>query len=229
MQLVFQDSLGALDPRMRAGAQVEEPLVVAGVPAAERRARTLRILDAVGLGPDHAERFPHQLSGGQRQRVVIARAMVLDPRILVLDEPIASLDLSIQAQIVNLLLDLRATRGLAYVFISHDIRVVRLVSHRVAVMYLGRFVETGPAADVLDAPLHPYTRMLRGAVPRLDAAETIEGRLVPVGDPPSLLDPPSGCTFHPRCPLALDVCRTVPPPPVPRPGGGAVTCHRLVA
>jgi peptide/nickel transport system ATP-binding protein len=226
MQLVFQDSLGALDPRMRVGDQVAEPLIANGIrDAAERKRRSSRILEAVGLPSGLAERFPHQLSGGQRQRAVIARAMVLEPRILVLDEPIASLDLSIQAQIINLLMDLQEERDLTFVFISHDLRVVRMISHQVAVMYLGRIVEAGPAEAVLSEPQHPYTQTLRSAIPSVLGGENLDERLAPVGEPPSLIRQPSGCVFHPRCPLAMEQCSKEAPALRGRAGGGVIACH----
>ncbi|HEY4200287.1 MAG TPA: ABC transporter ATP-binding protein [Devosiaceae bacterium] len=226
MQLVFQDSLGALDPRMRVGDQVAEPLIANGVrDAAERKRRSNGILEAVGLPSDLAERFPHQLSGGQRQRAVIARAMVLEPRILVLDEPIASLDLSIQAQIINLLMDLQEERDLTFVFISHDLRVVRMISHQVVVMYLGRIVEAGSAEAVLSQPQHPYTQTLRSAIPSVSGEEDQEGRLAPMGEPPSLIRQPSGCVFHPRCPIATQRCREEVPALRDRASGGVIACH----
>ena len=206
MQLVYQDAAGALDPRMRVRAQVEEPLHIHGLPldGAERA------LQAVGLSGLMAERYPHELSGGQLQRVVIARALALEPEILVLDEPVSALDVSIQAQIVNLLMDLQRDRGLTYLFVSHDLSVVRHISTRVAVMYLGRIVEEASRDELFANPLHPYTRVLIDAVPKPDPATRRKARLE-VGDPPNPADPPSGCRFHPRCPLAEDRCRQKAP------------------
>lgn len=221
MQLVYQDAAGALDPRMRVRAQVEEPLHIHGLPldGAERA------LQAVGLSGMMAERYPHELSGGQLQRVVIARALALEPEILVLDEPVSALDVSIQAQIVNLLVDLQRDRGLTYLFVSHDLSVVRHISTRVAVMYLGRIVEEAPRDDLFANPLHPYTRVLIDAVPKPDPATRRKARLE-VGDPPNPADPPSGCRFHPRCPLAEDRCRQTSPA-LRVFGSRQVACHLI--
>ncbi len=206
MQLVYQDAAGSLDPRMPVRAQVEEPLHIHGLPmdGAERA------LQAVGLSGAMAERYPHEMSGGQLQRVVIARALALEPEVMVLDEPVSALDVSIQAQIVNLLMDLQRDFGLTYVFVSHDLSVVQHISTRVAVMYLGRIVEEAPRAALFARPLHPYTRVLIDAVPKPDPRLRRAGRL-DVGDPPNPADPPSGCRFHPRCPLAEERCRTEAP------------------
>ena len=221
MQLVYQDAAGALDPRMRVRAQVEEPLRIHGLPleAAERA------LQAVGLSGLMAERYPHELSGGQLQRVVIARALALEPEILVLDEPVSALDVSIQAQIVNLLMDLQHDRGLTYLFVSHDLSVVRHISTRVAVMYLGRIVEEAPRDALFADPLHPYTRVLIDAVPKPDPATRRKARLE-VGDPPNPADPPSGCRFHPRCPLAEERCRQTAPE-LRGVGNRNVACHLI--
>ena len=221
MQLVYQDAAGALDPRMRVRAQVEEPLHIHGLPldGAERA------LQAVGLSGMMAERYPHELSGGQLQRVVIARALALEPEILVLDEPVSALDVSIQAQIVNLLMDLQRDRGLTYLFVSHDLSVVRHISTRVAVMYLGRIVEEAPRDDLFANPLHPYTRVLIDAVPKPDPATRRKARLE-VGDPPNPADPPSGCRFHPRCPLAEERCRQTSPE-LRVFGSRQVACHLI--
>lgn len=221
MQLVYQDAAGALDPRMRVRTQVEEPLHIHGLPldGAERA------LQAVGLSGMMAERYPHELSGGQLQRVVIARALALEPEILVLDEPVSALDVSIQAQIVNLLMDLQRDRGLTYLFVSHDLSVVRHISTRVAVMYLGRIVEEAPRDELFANPLHPYTRVLIDAVPKPDPATRRKVRLE-VGDPPNPADPPSGCRFHPRCPLAEDRCRQTSPE-LRAFGTRQVACHLI--
>jgi peptide/nickel transport system ATP-binding protein len=224
MQMVYQDPLAALDRRVAVGRQVMEPLAIHGIAApAERRDIALSILQAVGLQAHHFNRYPHELSGGQRQRIVLARALVLSPRLLVCDEPISALDVSIQAQVVNLLLELQAERGLAYLFISHDLRMVRQVSHEVAVMYLGRIVERGDPDRLFAEPAHPYTRALVSAIPV--AARRPRQRLILKGDPPNPVDVPSGCPFHERCPIAVARCRTETPQLRPLPDGREVACH----
>ncbi|MGE0717416.1 MAG: ABC transporter ATP-binding protein [Alphaproteobacteria bacterium] len=214
VQTVFQDPFASLNPRRRVGEQVGEGPVAHGLAEAAGAARYVGgWLARVGLDPAYAERFPHQLSGGQRQRVAIARALAMRPDLLVCDEPVASLDVSIQAQIVNLLLDLRAELGLTCLFISHDLGVVRHLSDRVAVMYLGRIVESGPTAAIYERPAHPYTRALLASVPRIARGEgAARHAFRPVeGELPSPLAPPPGCPFHPRCPDAIDRCRTARP------------------
>ena len=207
MQMVYQDPLAALDRRIAVGRQVMEPLAIHAIGApAERRDKALAILQSVGLQAHHFDRYPHELSGGQRQRIVLARALILSPRLLVCDEPISALDVSIQAQVVNLLLDLQAEMGLAYLFISHDLRMVRQVSHEVAVMYLGRIVERGDPDRLFAAPSHPYTRALVSAIPV--AHRSGRQRLILKGDPPNPVDVPAGCAFHERCPRATARCRT---------------------
>ena len=211
--MIFQDPISSLDPRMRVGQSVQEPLDIHGIgTAAERKRRVQDALERVGLSPEHVNRFPHEFSGGQRQRIGIARALVLEPRVIVCDEPVSALDVSVQAQIVNLLEDLQRDLGLAYIVIAHDLDVVRRLADRVQVMYLGRTVETGDAEDVYERPRHPYTRALLAARPVADpvAARTRE-HVILEGDVPSPINPPSGCRFHPRCPLAQADCAAVDP------------------
>ena len=206
VQIVFQNPYGSLNPRKTVGAMLEEPLVLnTDLRAADRRAAAVEMIRKVGLRPEHIDRFPHMFSGGQRQRIAIARALMLNPRILVLDEPVSALDLSIRAQILNLLSDLQDEFSLAYLFISHDLSVVRRIAGQVMVMYLGRPVEEGPAADIFANPRHPYTRALFSATPVADP-ERRRDRIRLEGEPPSPLSPPSGCPFHPRCPLKVDRC-----------------------
>lgn len=223
IQMVFQDPLGALDRRLPVGAQIIEPLDVhrIGTPS-ERQARLATLLDSVGLRPDFAARYPHELSGGQRQRAVLARALATSPELLVCDEPISALDVSIQAQVMNLMVDLQAELGLGILFVSHDLRAVRQVSHRVAVMYLGRIVEEGAPDDVLNNPLHPYTQALVSAIPYPGKTT---GRTVLQGDPPNPADRPSGCAFHPRCLIASSYCAETSPPLTKAGKGRTVACH----
>jgi oligopeptide/dipeptide ABC transporter ATP-binding protein len=212
VQIVFQDPQSSLNPRMRAGDQIAEPLAVQDLaPRRERAARVAALLAEVGLPEATAGRFPAELSGGQRQRVAIARALATRPRLLVCDEPVSALDVSIAAQIVNLLLDLRERSGLSYLFISHDAAVVARLADRIAVMYLGRIVEEAPTAELLAQPLHPYTAALLAAAPDADPSRR-RPRVALAGDPPSAADPPPGCPFHPRCPIARDRCRVERPP-----------------
>jgi len=225
IQMVFQDPFAALNPRMTVGQMVAEPLMLHDiVPASERKARVVSLLEAVGLGAQHADRYPHEFSGGQRQRVVIARALAADPMVLVCDEPVSALDVSIRSQILNLLAELQERLGLSYIFISHDLGVVKHIADRVAVMYLGRIVEIGRTEDVFSAPRHPYTRALISAIPvpspnAARAHEPIEG------DMPNPLDPPSGCHFHTRCPYMRDICRDKRPELLPSDAGHPSACH----
>ncbi len=225
MQMVFQDPLGALDRRLTVGAQVIEPLQIHALGTrADQQARARELLDAVGLGSHAFDRYPHELSGGQRQRIVLARALILQPSLVVCDEPVSALDVSIQAQVINLLLDLQSRFNLAYLFISHDLKIVRQMSHDVAVMYLGRIVEEGDPEALLAAPAHPYTQALVSAIP-VAAAARRRPRILLKGDPPNPVDRPAGCAFHPRCLAATARCRV--DTPVLKPLGAArrVACH----
>jgi len=224
MQIVFQDPYSSLNPRRTIGQALTEPLGVHGLARGRAaRERAIALLEEVGLPPSAYDRHPHEFSGGQRQRVGIARALSVEPELIVADEPVSALDVSVQAQVLLLLKDLQTRRGLAFVFVSHDLGVVRWFCSRVAVMYLGRIVETGSVSSVFGAPRHPYTRMLRDASPIPDPA--IRGQLPRiVGEIPSAANPPAGCHFHPRCPRASDVCRTAYPE-WRADGDGAVACH----
>lgn len=225
VQMVFQNPFASLNPRQCVSAALGEPLVInTTLGAAERQERIAAMLARVGLRPEHARRYPHMFSGGQRQRIAIARAMMLDPAIVVADEPVSALDVSIQAQILNLFMDLQESTGTAYVFISHNLSVVEHVAHDVMVMYLGAAVERGPKVQVLGAPRHPYTQALLSAVPALRRADR-RRRIPLVGELPSPLDPPSGCAFHGRCPLAIERCR-VEEPTLREFDGRQLACHR---
>jgi peptide/nickel transport system ATP-binding protein len=225
MQIIFQDPYGSLNPRMRVASIVGEGLAIHGIGTrAERRARVAELLELVGLPPDASRRYPYEFSGGQRQRVGIARALAVGPRFVVSDEAVSALDVSIQAQILNLLEDLRRRLGLTMLFIAHDLRVIEHVSDRVAVMYLGKIVELASRDEIYRNPRHPYTRALLSAVPVPDPRQRNE-RMPVGGDVPSPVRPPAGCAFHPRCPHAQDLCRTVVPPLETGRGGHAVACH----
>ncbi|MFF5931358.1 ABC transporter ATP-binding protein [Streptomyces hydrogenans] len=228
IQMVFQDPHSSLNPRQSVARIIADPLLVQGAGAEEARKRAVELMELVGLIPEHADRRPHEFSGGQAQRIGIARALATGPRLVVADEPVSALDVSVQAQIVNLMERLQDELGLAYLFIAHDLSVVKRVCDRVAVMYLGRIVEIGAKDRVYDAPAHPYTRALLSAVPLPDpAAERARERITLLGDPPSPAAPPAGCTFHPRCPKAQAVCRTEAPALRPLAPGEPreVACH----
>jgi oligopeptide transport system ATP-binding protein len=213
MQMIFQDPFASLNPRKRIGQIIGEPMQLHGLAdGAALKRRVQDLLDRVGLAAEHYNRFPHEFSGGQRQRLGIARALGLQPRLIIADEPVSALDVSVQAQIINLLEDLQSEFGLSYLFVAHDLGVVRHVSDRVAVMYLGKVVENAPAAELYENPRHPYTRALLSAVPIPDPRRNAERqRITLAGDVPSPIDPPPGCRFHTRCTLATDICRSSEP------------------
>jgi oligopeptide transport system ATP-binding protein len=229
MQMIFQDPYASLNPRMSVGEIVGEPLDVHGIGVAkERDDQVARLLNLVGLNPMYAARFPHEFSGGQRQRIGIARSLALNPTLVVCDEPISALDVSIQAQVVNLLEDLQRELGLTYLFIAHDLSMVRHISDRVAVMYLGKLMELATRDELYHNPLHPYTQALMSAVPVPDPrVEEQRQRIILSGDPPSPANPPKGCVFHTRCPLALDICRKEMPVWREVSAGHWVYCHRV--
>jgi len=226
MQLVFQHPLAALDRRLPIAEQIGEPLLIHGLASkAEVEERVLELMSAVGLRRDQAARYPHELSGGQRQRVIIARALATEPKLLVCDEPVSALDVSIQAQVINLLRNLQERHGIAMVFISHDLKVVRNIADRVAVMYLGRIVEEASSDEIFAKPLHPYTRALASSVPVPGCK--LEGRIILQGEPPNPAKRPAGCAFHPRCPAALPSCHAAVPELKAVDGGRRVACHLM--
>ena len=229
LQMIFQDPYASLNPRMTVFATLAEPLLVHRVcPRGDVPARVTELMKQVGLDPRFLQKYPHEFSGGQRQRIAIARALALEPRLIVADEPVSALDVSIQAQILNLLAELVRRMNLSLIFIAHDLSVVKHISDRVAVMYLGKIVELGPAADVIERPNHPYTRALISAIPKPDPdAERARRRVVLPGDPPSPINPPVGCAFHPRCPYAQEKCKAAIPPLIPAGPNREAACVRL--
>jgi oligopeptide transport system ATP-binding protein len=229
LQMVFQDPYASLNPRMTVFAALAEPMLVHRVcKASEVGERVAELMATVGLAPRFMKKYPHEFSGGQRQRIAVARALALQPKVVIADEPVSALDVSVQAQILNLLSQLVRRMNLSLIFIAHDLSVVKHISDRVAVMYLGRIVELGRAADVIGRPRHPYTRALVSAIPTPDPdAERIRQRIVLPGDPPSPLDPPAGCAFHPRCPFAQEKCKAAVPPLERIADGREVACLRV--
>jgi peptide/nickel transport system ATP-binding protein len=226
MQMVFQDPFASLNPRKRVGQIIGMPLRLHGSGRKDVEPKVRELLGKVGLQKEHVNRFPHEFSGGQRQRIGVARALALEPRLIVLDEPVSALDVSVQAQIINLLDDLQDDFRLTYLFVAHDLSVVRHVSDRIAVMYLGKLMEVSPAEELYTKPIHPYTSALLSAIPIPDPRENrSRERLVVGGEPPNPINPPSGCVFHPRCPRATDVCRQVEPPLARYANGHLAACH----
>ena len=226
MQMVFQDPYASLNPRKRIGQIVGAALERVGKDGDHVEKRVRELLERVGLQPEHVNRFPHEFSGGQRQRIGVARALAVQPRLIVLDEPVSALDVSIQAQIINLLEDLQDDLGLTYMFVAHDLSVVRHVSDRIAVMYLGKLMEVSPAEELYTKPIHPYAAALLEAIPIPDPRENRKRtRTIVTGEPPNPINPPPGCVFHPRCPRATAVCKTVEPPLTEYANGHLAACH----
>ena len=225
VQMIFQDPFSSLNPRMRVSEILAEPLVIHRIGSAEqRRERVAWLMERVGLSAGQLSRFPHEFSGGQRQRIGIARALAVSPKLIIADEPVSALDLSIQAQIINLLQEVKEELGLSFLFITHDLSVLRHLSDRVAIMYLGRIVESGSRGDVLDRPRHPYTEALLSAIPSIDP-EKRRRRVIARGELPSPLSPPSGCPFHPRCPYAEELCSRERPALLEKEPGHRAACH----
>lgn len=228
MQIIFQDPYASLNPRMTVADIVGEPLVIHNLAKnkKERREKVAELLDSVGLTVEQMNRYPHEFSGGQRQRIGVARALAVDPKLIIADEPVSALDVSVQAQVINILQDLQKEFGLTYLFIAHDLSVVKHISDRVAVMYLGKIVELTDKYSLYDNPLHPYTQSLLSAIPIPDPGRKRE-RIILKGDVPSPVDPPEGCPFHPRCPKAMDICSKVEPEFKEYDNGHFVSCHLL--
>jgi len=225
MQMVYQDPFDSLNPRLKVGYTLSEALMVRGVPGAERARQVRELLERVGLPGSYALRYPHELSGGQRQRVAIARALGVEPAVIVCDEAVSSLDVSVRAQILNLLRELQESERLALLFISHDLSTLRFIASHVAVMYLGRIVEMGSRDDLYGRPMHPYTQALLAAVPEPVPQQPGKPRVRLKGEVPSVFNPPAGCPFHPRCPVATDICTEVEPPLRRKASGHLAACH----